>query len=52
MRMAHRPTGASTAESAEPVAARARRCGCHSPKGVHQVVLDQDTSEFPIDGRA
>jgi len=34
MRMTHRPTSASTAESAEPVAARAQRCSCRSPMGV------------------
>jgi len=34
MRMTHRSTSASTAEVAEPVAARAQRCSCSSPTGV------------------
>jgi len=31
MRMTHRPSSASTAEAAEPVAAGAQRCSCRRP---------------------
>jgi len=34
MRMTHRPTGTSTADSGEPVAARTRRYSCLIPAGV------------------